>query len=103
MLYLPWREETNDLINVNVAEKFEQNKDIILAYQIEFSAIADESIEEFLAEAQRLANLEDDEATEQMIDENERLSNSVNSFPASMTNDVLIETSHNSNEEHDDY
>ncbi|OBZ82815.1 ATP-dependent DNA helicase PIF1, partial [Choanephora cucurbitarum] len=78
------------------------NNDIILANRDEFSLIADESIEFFFAEAQRLANLEDDDATDQTVVGDERLSNSVNSFRASMANQDLNEGNLNSSEDHSD-
>ncbi|KAI8327645.1 hypothetical protein EDC96DRAFT_549567 [Choanephora cucurbitarum] len=86
MLYLPWNNEVADLINIDVADKFEQNKGIILSNRNKFSLISDESIEEFLAEAQRQADMDNNEVNEDLTNEDERLPNVINPFRASIAN-----------------
>ncbi|OBZ80775.1 hypothetical protein A0J61_11176, partial [Choanephora cucurbitarum] len=103
MLYLPWKDEVTDLIDVDVANKFEQNKDIILSNRNEFILISDESIEEFLVEAQRQAALDNSEVDEDLTNANERLPNVINPFRASIANENVNNFDNNSNQELQDY
>ncbi|KAI8333253.1 hypothetical protein BD560DRAFT_428822 [Blakeslea trispora] len=60
MLYLPWKNE-QEFVDIDLETKFNKNKELILKNREEFSKVEDETLEEYVAEAQRRADAENSE------------------------------------------
>ncbi|OBZ65985.1 hypothetical protein A0J61_11925 [Choanephora cucurbitarum] len=83
MLYLPWRNEENEIGNADCAAKFEENSNIIMQNRAKFSKIYDDSIAEFIAEAEQLAAQAREIEGAAVTDDEQALQEEANPFEAS--------------------
>ncbi|KAI8327795.1 hypothetical protein EDC96DRAFT_586987 [Choanephora cucurbitarum] len=73
----------DDVEDVDCAARFEENREIILSNRNEFSAIVDETIKEFLAEAEQGATTENEDNEEEISVDEDQNNLEVNRFIAS--------------------